>query len=87
MSLPEGRIRFQPVTLARLQELAPSRPVALLARRSDALATVSHECDGDASIHIADVTVVAPDFLTPRSVIQVCSASITTITPTGFNPW
>jgi len=26
MSLPEGRIRFQPVTLARLQELAPSRP-------------------------------------------------------------
>jgi len=31
----------------------------------------------------ADVIVNAPGFLTPRSVIQVCSASMTTITPTG----
>ena len=30
--------------------------------------------------------VIAPGFFTPRSVIQVCSASITTITPTGSSP-
>src|SRR5262249_25133804 len=33
----------------------------------------------------ADVTVCAPDFFAPRNVMQVCSASTTTITPSGFN--
>ena len=33
-----------------------------------------------------DEMVIAPGFFTPRSVMQVCSASITTITPSGFKP-
>src|SRR5437763_1725236 len=33
----------------------------------------------------ADVTVIAPDFFTPRRVMHVCSASTTTITPSGFS--
>ena len=33
-----------------------------------------------------DVTVIAPAFFTPLSVMQVCSASMTTITPSGFKP-
>ena len=35
---------------------------------------------------IAEVMVMAPGFFTPRMVMQVCSASITIITPTGFRP-
>ena len=31
-----------------------------------------------------DVTVVAPGFLTPRMVMQRCSASIMTMTPLGL---
>ena len=36
----------------------------------------------------AEVINVAPGFLTPRIVMHMCAASITTITPFGFSsPW